>query len=407
MEFASTAAYFVTAFCLGKFFSWFVYRTTWDNAERSNARIGSLLVGYLSRPQIWIIHIPIGFFSASGSWYESTGAQGIAVAMAWIMALNSVLRFGAADQNRYYIADRILTFGLASLTLVFPGALILSVLASSCLQYSASASRIGPGYSNLLGFEFVRGSACVLCTCAALAGAAEMIPISIEAPDEGILLAAFLGYQASYYVNQGFAKAALGKHWFEWPLKNRLECLIINSYLRGWGSRLISQETVLQLARIARKGRVIICGGCLLLEAGCIIMLFHSEFAIALLAVLICFHLSVALCTGLLGHEFILNHLVIIGLILCQPELFASVFGIQTGILLVGCGVLNFIFVGLLRLKSLKEFNETGAAVGPYARAADSADLLMAWWDSPYMRMYTYTAITKSGNYMAIPVPML
>ena len=55
---------------------------------------------------------------------------------------------------------------------------------------------------------------------------------------------------------KGAGKARLGSHWLDWALNNRIECLWVNSCLRGHLSGLVSIDAVVAVARMIRVVRV-------------------------------------------------------------------------------------------------------------------------------------------------------
>jgi hypothetical protein len=64
------------------------------------------------------------------------------------------------------------------------------------------------------------------------------------------------------------------------------------------------------------------------------------------------------------------------------------------------------IWIGSLRGRMFAEYQRNGTP-GAGGVLADAADHLMAWWDTPYMRMYSYTVETRDGEHFALPVTKL
>jgi hypothetical protein len=64
------------------------------------------------------------------------------------------------------------------------------------------------------------------------------------------------------------------------------------------------------------------------------------------------------------------------------------------------------LWIGWLRLRISEECQRTGSS-GSLMKFADAADHLMAWWDTPLMRMYSYSVETRAGKCFALPVPKL
>ena len=258
--------------------------------------------------------------------------------------------------------------------------------------------RLGPGYSNLLGFEFVRASLSLVAAALALFG---WLGISGEDWENfgDVALAALLGFQASTYVNHAFAKSALGLRWWSWIWENRIECLTANAWLRGWKFGR-SRERVMKQVRWMARHRVALCGGAWVLEMAWLLFLADARLAAALLVATILFHLAVFALTGLFSYQYVVNHLFVLGLILYHDT--SAIFQTQH---LAACAIAvptAACWIAWLRRGMLAE-----GISGVKSKLADAADHLMAWWDTPLKRMYSYTVETASGKTFALPVPKL
>ncbi|MEL4893829.1 hypothetical protein [Crocosphaera sp. Alani8] len=219
-----------------------------------------------------------------------------------------------------------------------------------------------------------------------------------------LLLATILGGQGAYYVKQGLVKAWIGRHWFSWMLENRIECLIVNAYLRGWGACFWTKETIISIATYFSKIRLFVCSSIFLVEILSGFLMIHRSVAMGLLCALTIFHLGVFLLTGLLGYEFIINDLVMVWLLSFHSESFEGVFGLQYVLPTVFCALLGFAWVAFIRKRAIVEYQDTFTVDQSYGSLVDAVDLLMGWWDSPYMRMFTYTIVTKNGDLRRFPV---
>lgn len=403
-----TVILFAALFVAGKVASWFVYQVCWVNAVGKDLATSGPVWFLLSRPRLWPVHAVMLALTTSVSWKELSTLQPIAIVTFALLAMGSVFRFGAVDVGNFFFADRLLAVGLCVGVCLSPAFLYPALVVCCCLQYVVSAWKLGPGYSNLLGFEFIRGSACVLVTgIAVYAGWSWLSGPSRQL--SALIPMVFLSVQASHYVNHALAKSALGPHWYSWITNNRMECLFVNSYLRGWGARLDSM-TVLRLATVMRRLRVPLCGFAWALEFGFVLAPLDARLAAALMVTAAVFHLAVFAMTGLLEIEYVVNHSNLVWLLLAASSaLGATPTGNLFGFPLFAAStfmlILSAAWVGNLRTRMLRQYQSSGTS--PLARFADPFDHLMAWWDSPYMRMYSYLVITEDGQRQYLPVPKL
>jgi hypothetical protein len=84
-----------------------------------------------------------------------------------------------------------------------------------------------------LGFEFMRGTVCVLAGCIMIDGGLAMTRDTRLGVDAW-MIAVVLGYQATVYVMQALAQSALGPSVCSWVFRNRPHYLPVNAHLRGW-----------------------------------------------------------------------------------------------------------------------------------------------------------------------------
>jgi hypothetical protein len=158
---------------------------------------------------------------------------------------------------------------------------------------------------------------------------------------------------------------------------------------------------ILRLARRISRFRIPLAAAAWLIEIAWLLVLADARLALGLLAFTAAFHLTVWLLTGLAGYHYILSHAVMI-LIAISPAA-NSVFNPEYMLAGIGCILAASAWVLLLRRRLFREYRRAGEP-GPWGRAADPADHLMAWWDGPYMRMYAYSATTASGRRFHFPV---
>jgi hypothetical protein len=327
--------------------------------------------------------------------------------MSGAFSLAAVGRWGAVDLGRFFLFDRCLIVVLWLGLCVSPVFLYPLLVTCCCLQYIVSGSPFSPGYSNLLGFEFMRGS---LCFC--LAGLLVQAGLRILEV-QGLVLGLFvteyetqvfalvLCVQAAGYFQQALAKCALGNRWYSWMLENRLQCLLVNAYLRGWGAPWVRMHWVLWLARWMSRLRILLCSAVWVIEISWVLILADRRLALGILAATTVFHLTVWLLTGLAGYHYVVSHVLMMMLVMVTDF---SV-GIKLEYALAGgcCMLLSSIWVLLLRRRLFREYISKGTA-GQWGRVADPADHLMSWWDGPYMRLYSYSVKTSSGQRFHFPV---
>ncbi|MEO0476207.1 MAG: hypothetical protein AAF085_09625, partial [Planctomycetota bacterium] len=390
---------FAVLFYVGRCLSCLIYQACWNNAiGRDLFKFGAFAT-LLTRPALWFVHVPVLWLTLELQWQSWPILHLFCASGLIVVAIAAIGRFGPSGQGTFFLIDRLLLIALTIGACFLPVLLYPALLCCCCLQYSVSRWGLGPGYSNLLGFEFMRGSLCVLLACFVGHGLLTQAGITI-AGFEPIAIAVVLGYQASIYAYQALAKSALGPKWYAWPMHNRVQCLLVNAYLRGWRSGR-SEETVLkQASRLARWRRPL-CWGAWAMELGWLGVLLDHRIALLILCAALVFHLMVTVWTGLLCVAHVVNAAVwMIVIAVYQP---AGLFGWGYALVLVGCVVACWPWVALIHSRSAAEIRRDGAPTR-WGRCSDAADLLMAWWDSPYMRQFSYSVHTADGREMALPV---
>jgi hypothetical protein len=393
---------FLSLFVLGRAVSLALYRMCWSNGLSGKSATQGAVFSLLRRPLPWLTHFAFIWPTASLSWEAWPLLHGASVMLAGLLALGAIGRFGSVDLGRFFLPDRLLALALAAGVLLSPVFIYPCLVACCCLQYTVASWRLGPGYSNLLGYEFIRASISVLIAAITLYG--WMLIAGFGWNDfENHTLTVLLGLQASTYVNHSMAKSALGPKWNSWIRENRIQCLFTNAWLRGWKLGR-SKECILKQTRWFGKHRVRICAAGWMLEASWLLILADPRLTLAILSLTILLHLTVFLLTGLAAYQYVANHLFFLGLILfCET---GKIFGRQN---LIACAIaipIAALWIGWLRRRIFTEYQRSGTP-GSSAVIADAADHLMAWWDTPFMRMYSYTIETRGGERFALPVPKL
>lgn len=393
---------FILLFFLGRFTSLLVYQICWANGQSGKFHRAGAFATLLGKWRLWPLHLVILFPLTETSWDGIPVLQNFAILVAILVAGAAVGRTGCAALGKFFGFDRILAIAFAIGVAASPAFLYPCLLASCCLQYTVASWRLSPGYSNLLGFEWMRGSACVLTSCLAVAG--WISRFGIDWPEfEAMAVAVILGYQASTYVNHALAKSALGPKWFSWISENRLQCLLVNSWLRGWLLGL-HQTSLLRLTRWVGHHRVAICAIVWCLEFSWLLILLDTRFAALVIATTILFHLTVFLLSGLAPFHYLASHAFFLGWIIAADG--AKLFPEDVWIACLLAIPIAALGISRLRWKIFQACRNTGSP--PHLlRFADAADHLMAWWDSPSMRMFTYTVETKSEKNLHLPVPKL
>lgn len=379
------ALQFALAFLGARIGSLLLYRSTWNHGLTMAAEGRSAIGAYLLRPWPWLVHLFALWAGLQLSAESLPATRPYAWVCAGSLALGAVGRWGAVDRGRFWVADRIAIVGLFLATYAHPAFLYPLVVASCSLQYTVARWPLQPGYSNLLGFEFLRGSAVAL-----LSG------MFLGLPDTGIL-ALVLCHQAAGYVAQAMAKSALGRHPFEWILENRLECLVVNAWLRGWRGLGRSRVSILRWRRWIAGTRVGWCAAAWIVETGWIAVLSGSKLALGLLAATSLFHLAVWVITGLAGVHYLASHAAMAVLIF-EHDLPPDLLGAS-----VACVAGSVLWTLLVRREVFRSYRRNGSP-GRWNLLIDPVDHLMAWWDSPAMRLYTYSVTTSSGRRCHFPV---
>jgi hypothetical protein len=391
---------FVPAFLLGRLGSVLLYQAGWNNGRARRFPAAGALAAFLAKPWPWLAHIPVLMSSLTLDWHGMPRLRIFTALAAGAFALASAGRWGAADLGRCFLFDRFLIAALWLGVWVSPICLYPLLLAGCCLQYTVSGWPWHPGYSNLLGFEFMRCALCHVCAGLLVAAGSRWIGKGLADP-EALILAVVLCGQAAGYVAQALAKCALGKRWYSWILENRLQCLVVNAWLRGWGERRIGQAGILRMARWIARFRVPLCAAVWLIEIGWLFVLADARLALGLFAATALFHLAVWLLTGLAGYHYAVSHGTM-ALFAASPFA-AEVFRREYAWAGAGCILAYALWALLLRRRIFLSYVREGSP-GRWARFLDPADHLMAWWDGPYMRMYSYSVRTASGRRFRFPV---
>jgi hypothetical protein len=394
---------FILSFLLGRIGSLWLYQVTWNNGIERRFHLGGAMATLLSRPWLWLVHIPVMALSSTLDWESLPKLHLYICVAAGCLALAAIGRMGAVDLKRWFIFDRCLV-GIIWLGLwLSPVFLYPLLLACCCLQYIVSGSTLSPGYSNLLGFEFMRSSLCLgLATLLIQAGLQLLewqafLSIDLDAQVLGIVLCG----QAAGYVQQAIAKSTLGKHWYSWILENRLQCLVVNAWLRGWCATWMSIGGILSLAKSISRVRILLCAAAWIIEISWILILVDARLAQGILAATTLFHFAVWVLTGLIGYHYIISHLLMLSFAATPSAL--KLFKPEFALVGFGCILFSSVLVLLLRRTLFREYTRTGSA-GHWGRLADPADHLMSWWDGPYMRLYSYSVKTSSGRCFSFPV---
>ena len=382
--------FFVLAFFGARLGSVLLYQVTWQNGKKRIYHPLGAFFTFLCNPWPWLFHVPLLLLISQINWYALPHLYFYICMSGSLFSLAAIGRIGAFDLRCLYMIDRFIVFVLALGLWFSPVFLYPLLIACCCLQYTVSGSSWSPGYSNLLGFEFMRNTLCqcfssivVLSGLKVLENHGLIIGDRLL-PTEILILAIVLSGQAASYVPQAIAKCALGERWYSWALKNRLECLAVNAYLRGWCAGCIKEKWVLCLAKWISKFRVLFCSMVLLIEISWLLILVNPSLTAVILVTTIAFHSLVWLLTGLISYHYIASHLLILFLL---PFIITE-HSFHEALLIAGvcCILLSSIWVLLLRRKIYNEF-KSGVNESRYVKLIDAADHLMAWWDGPSMRM--------------------
>ncbi len=153
-----------------------------------------------------------------------------------------------------------------------------------------------------------------------------------------------------------------------------------------------------------RHWRIAICATAWLIEFFWLFIFIDHHIASIVITATILLHLAVFCLTGLASFHYIASHCFMIGFFWCNPS--AEIFNTQHFIGAAVAIVAYALLLSWFRPRLLNAYRETGK-VPALGRFADPADHLMAWWDSPYMRMFCYTVETPTGETYFLPTPKL
>jgi hypothetical protein len=398
---------FALAFILGRIGSVLLYQTTWKNGITRKFHSCGALFTFLTSPWPWFLHLPIIVFSSIFTWNDLPNLYVFICVVTGFWSLAAIGRIGAVDLGCMFMIDRVIVLILWLGLLISPVFLYPLLLACCCLQYIVSSSSWSPGYSNLLGFEFMRNTLCLcLASLMVKAGMEVLTKINLIVVDNNFnaefqIFAVILCGQAASYVPQAVAKSAIGNRWYSWIFENRLQCLVVNAHLRGWCASWVKTSWVLTLAKGLSHIRVLLCFVSWLIEISWLLILIKPELTLVILYATIVFHLSIWFLIGFISYHYIISHTLMLILL---PLVFSQVPFKLEYILTGGCCILlSSIWVLLLRRNIYKEFNSPSKSYR-WVNFVDPADHLMSWWDGPYMRMYSYIVKTISGKQFYFPV---
>jgi hypothetical protein len=382
--------HFMIAMLAGRMLSVGVCAACWENGLHAGDRspLASLL-----RRWLWPLLLIAWILTIGRHGWETFGeVKPWAVTACGLLAVEAGGRMGLLAPGRPRIAERIALLFLAAGSYFHPACVFPCVLVAACLSYTVAGWPLSPGYSNLLGFEFIRTSACYLC-------AAMAVTVRADGP-RYLPLACVCTAQVAYYVCHGLAKSALGPHPLSWVASNRVQCLLVNSWLRGWAPWL-EKDRVLRTAAIIGRFRVPLCAAAWLLEIGWLSFFTSPHAAAGLLAATAGFHLLLFLATGLIGYSFIASHLAMLWIwTSAAPDLREFLLPSLAFVALLAA------FLAWWKPRLLRDFAADGGRPAKL-RFSDFSDHLMAWWDSPYMRLYRYEVRTPDGRSWNLPVHRL
>ena len=390
---------FIIMFFYGRLVSLLIYQISWSNGASGVFPKAGATASLLCKPWPWLLHLAMLWPLSQISWHTLPALQTFAILVAILLAIGSVGRLGTGDLGHFWL-DRALVICLTACVPLSPLFLYLAIIASCALQYTVASWKLGPGYSNLLGFEWIRASACVLIACLSIGGWLNLFSGNFS-HIELLTFAVVLAFQASTYVNHALAKSALGSHWYSWIAENRIQCLIVNSWLRGW-TMCRNQSSLLKLAALIGRFRILICAIAWSIEMSWILILFSPQLAIYIITVTIALHLVVFIFTGLASYHYLASHIFFLTLLTQIPS-FPETLWLASLVVII----LYAIWTAIIRTKIFNDYRANKNHRSGPGCLADAADHLMAWWDSPSMRMFCFTVQTSSGTEYFLPTSKL
>lgn len=378
-----------------KVFSIVIYQISWHNGKIKKYPLGVASLGILTHWKLLPIHLFVMNWLYDKTWEDKNILKVYVFLLGTILAWGAIGRFGSLIREHYFITDRV--FVLIFLVGVWfaPVFLYPLIVSTLALQYTVASSSLSPGYSNLLGFEFTRSS---------LSIALYSLVLSIN---DGIILVML--YQSAYYVQQACGKMALSPIPFEWVFRDRLECLWINSYLRGWLNHILSVKSALKIASLISRVRVLLLGSAWLIEFGWLFALLEIRLMIALYWLTIIFHSLVWILSGLMAYHFIINHIVMLWIIfkMKSADEGSLPLAVDFQYVVVSFALFMVLLVLYLRYRIYKNhfIRDHWERRRTYVDLlSEASDHLMSWWNSPYMRLYSYRVESANGDQMFFPV---
>ena len=388
--------------------SWLVYNMTWWNshafgkmtpfggATREEVKqSGSCFFRLLKRVRYYPVHLLLIWCLRMTYDLEIPMIVQLSKISSIVLTLSSVFRFGSIDLQHYFISDRLLCVTSCLLSQYYPMFLYINLLCNCTLQYSISSWCLAPPYSNYLSFEYVRIS---LINCIVVLSVKSVCVVELS---ESSWVFLFLLCGATYYLHQGSGKLRLGTNSTDWLLHNRGECIFVNSYLRGWWSQLLSKKVVLIIAGFLKTQRLILGFGALVAEMGGVLVLLLSLVVpdvslylfVGFYLLIGTFHIAVFSMAGILvWGNVIVNLSMAYSLFNCDIN-FDEIRISEKVTALVGMIAVDLYIIMLYKIvESEGNLRKVGIIL------FDASYLLMCWWDSPYMRMYSYSVdVVENG----------
>eukprot|EP01060_Flectonema_neradi_P005791 TRINITY_DN13876_c0_g1_i1.p1 TRINITY_DN13876_c0_g1~~TRINITY_DN13876_c0_g1_i1.p1 ORF type:complete len:653 (+),score=52.24 TRINITY_DN13876_c0_g1_i1:59-1960(+) len=413
MLISPSAAVVAATLATNQILSWMVYNMTWWNshpygnitpfggATQAEVKTESCTFRLLKRFRHYPIHAFI-MWGLGCQWDpELPFIRVICLVACYVLMFSAVFRFGSSDLQHYFIVDRLLAVAACLLSHISPVFAYVSLLVSCLLQYTISSWTLAPPYSNYLSFEYVRIS---LSNAIGVTVVKHIFEAASSATIGGeVFIFSFLLGGANYYFHQGTGKIRLGNHPLEWISKNRGECIMINSYLRGWFPG-VSKKVILKAASFLKTQRLMLGVGAIVAETGGFLTLLLSLLGLGYCKTLFSgfyllvggFHLAVFAMAGILVWGNVVINCSVAYLLATDPTI-ADFTGLSTGVFLtamIGIILTDLYIVGLYKAVELLEGTSKKIAMLLF----DASFLLMCWWDSPYMRLYSYSVETEENG---------
>lgn len=296
------------------------------------------------------------------SWSNLDGGKYIRVIVGTaVMVL--AWKFSAYDFNMYvgqpHYLERFLVLSLGLLTLVNPTFCVPFLF---CLVFTARQVEAGLGLYSWTD-KLTPVGMIVLFQAYLLLNCCRKLSCST-------FLFLALSFVGSHMFLPGVSKLTVGPEWHSWILENRLDNLIVSSYLNGWWY-FLEESSVLAIANFVSKINIPFLAFAAGIELVAIVILVHRKFSMVALAGFIMLHAGIATSAGVCFWKWAVLDAAIIYVL----------WKLDKGTIKKLYTPSNLVLSALLIFYSPKFFS----------------NLELGWLDSRVNQLYEFEAVGESG----------